>query len=85
MEEIADYLLDNLYRMANFIFGSILDGLAFIFNMLPVPEFMKDLPSYTLPPEVAYYAQYMQLEFGLSVIVIAYTLRFIIRRLPVIG
>jgi len=79
------WIFDELELFVYWIFGSIMDALGALFSLIPVPDFMSSMQSYTLPSSIAFYAGYFELEFGLGVIVSAYTIRFIIRRLPVIG
>lgn len=67
------------------IYGWFLDGASVIINLIPLPDFLQDMPSYTLPAEVAYYAQHLQLTAGIAIVSTAFGLRFLVRRLPFIG
>ena len=38
-----------------------------------------------IPPMVLYFADFFQLGYGLSMVLGAYTVRFLVRRIPIIG
>ncbi|MBP0049846.1 hypothetical protein H9C73_14025 [Marinobacterium sp. AK62] len=65
----------------------LFDVLASLLEELPVPEFFNDASGAfsSIPPSVAFYLAPMELELGLSIILGAYVLRFVIRRIPIIG
>lgn len=67
------------------IYGWFTDGLLELINGISLPDFLTDMPTYTIPDSIAYYASLMQLENGLIIISSAYGLRFLIRRIPFIG
>lgn len=79
------WVFDEIELFFHWVWGSILDGLVYAFSLIPLPSFLENIPSYTLPSGVAFYAQYFELQFGLEVIVTAYIARFILRRIPGIG
>lgn len=63
------------------------DGLIYIYDMIPVPDFISNAGSFwsQVPSGVWYFADAAALGYGMSVIISAYTIRFLIRRLPIIG
>ena len=65
----------------------MLDGLAAVIEAIPVPGFMANLGNYLggLDSGVAWFAQTLQLGTGLTFVLGAYVLRFLIRRIPIIG
>lgn len=65
----------------------IFEGLLYVLNAIPVPDFMTDLDGNIagIDPGVLYFVQPLQLGTGITWLVSAYLLRFLIRRLPVIG
>lgn len=67
------------------VYDAILSSFAKILEMLPVPAFLQNMQPFTIPSTVAWAAEALNLQFGLTVIVAAYTARFILRRIPVIG
>ena len=79
------WLSDELKAIWLYIYDALLSGLAALFESIPVPDFLANIQSYTLPPAVAWAAESFNLEYGLGVIVAAYVARFIVRRIPIIG
>lgn len=53
----------------------------------PVPEFVTTAGNFVqgIPPEVVYFASACQIGPGLTMILGAYVLRFVIRRIPIFG
>lgn len=82
-----DWLRDLLLWVPKKIWGLILDGLAAVINAIPVPDWLADAGGLfgALPDGVVYFVQAFELGTGLAVIVGAYVLRFLIRRIPIIG
>lgn len=79
------WLADELKAFFLWLYDSILSGFAALLEMIPVPEFMANVGTFSLPSGVAYFASAFELPFAMGVIVAAYTARFILRRIPVIG
>lgn len=79
------WLANEIKALFLWIYEGILSGILGILSAIPVPDFLTNLPTFTIPPSVAWFADAFNLTFGLSIIVSAYTVRFIIRRLPFIG
>jgi hypothetical protein len=69
------------------IIGWILDKLAGLIESIPVPEFFSQANSAlaSIPSEVGYFIEPMNFGVGLSMIISAYIIRFIIRRIPIVG
>ena len=82
---LGDWFLDQVAALGLWFWEKILNGLAAVIESIPVPEWAGSLSNLHLPAEIGWLADAFQLEFGAAVFVSAYTLRFIIRRLPVIG
>ncbi len=69
------------------VFGVVCTALGNILSAIPVPSWMSGASSQlgALPAGVLYFAQVMDFSFGLTVVASAYGIRFLIRRIPVIG
>lgn len=82
-----DWLRDMLLWAPRKVFEMLLTGLATVVNAIPVPSFIENAGSYfsALPSGVVYFTQAFQLPLGIGMMVSAYVLRFLIRRIPVIG
>lgn len=79
------WLVDELRILIIGVYGWLLDGLTALFDLIPVPDFLQNMPSYTIPSGVAFFADVMQLQIGVGIVVSAYVLRFLVRRIPIIG
>lgn len=82
-----DWLRDLLLWVPQKIWELILDGLAAVIEAIPVPTWLENIGDVfdAIPDGVIYFAQALQLPAGLSMILAAYVLRFLIRRLPIVG
>lgn len=83
LEWVVEFVTWALVKVLSLIF----EGVLFVLNAIPVPEFMTDLSTNIggIDPGILYFAQPFQLGTGIAWIVSAYVLRFLIRRIPVIG
>lgn len=81
------FLVDLLLWVPHKLYALVLDALASVLEAIPVPEFMENLGSLVagLDPAIAYFAAPLQLGTGMTWVFSAMVLRFLIRRIPVIG
>lgn len=79
------WLRDELQAFGVWIYDGVLSGLASLLEVIPAPEFLTNVTSYTLSPGITWAAHPFQLDIGLTIIVSAYTARFVLRRIPGIG
>jgi hypothetical protein len=65
----------------------VLAGLAAVLSAMPVPDWLSGATGAVanIPPGVAYLIGTMHIATGCGIMISAYTIRFLIRRLPVIG
>lgn len=84
---ILEWLVDLLLWVPQKLYELILDALATVIEAIPVPDFMANLGSLVggLDPAIAYFAAPLQLGTGMTWVFSAMVLRFLIRRIPVIG
>jgi Protein of unknown function (DUF2523) len=70
-----------------FLMGPFLDGLNAFLQWIPVPSFFADASGYIadIPPAAAYFLQGFNISAGFAMIISAYVIRFIIRRIPFFG
>jgi hypothetical protein len=87
MQGFLDAITEVLLYIPRKVFGWLMDGLSALINSVPVPQFMTDLAgnASAIPPEVMFFVEPFGIDTGAAIIVTAYTLRFLIRRLPVVG
>lgn len=82
--DLLRWFSDEIKAIFLWFYDAWLSGLAFALESMPVPDFLL-VQQFTMPPGVSYFASAFQLDVGLGVIVSAYTARFILRRIPIIG
>lgn len=82
-----DWLRDLLLWVPKKLWELFLDGVAAVLEAIPVPSWLSGAGAVfdAIPDGVIYFAQALQLPAGLSMVLGAYVLRFIIRRIPIIG
>jgi len=81
------WLIDVLLWLPLKLWDLLLTGCEELIAWLPVPDFFTGASTSlaSIPGEVAYFAQALALPAGLSMMLTAYVIRFVIRRLPVVG
>lgn len=80
-----EYLTTELEYLFLDGFDSILNGLASIYEAIPVPDFVARMGSYQLPDFMLYITDVFQIYAGLGIVMGSYLVRFLIRRIPIIG
>ena len=87
MSDLMGFLKDLLLWVPLKLWELLLDGLAALLEALPVPGFVQQADSAfsAISGNVLFFAQKFAVGEGISMILAAYVLRFIIRRLPVVG
>jgi hypothetical protein len=81
------WLKDVLLWIPQKLYSLLLDGLAFVIEAIPVPAWLTNAPGYLggIDPTVVYYLEGFAIAEGLSIIFAASLIRFLIRRIPLIG
>jgi hypothetical protein len=82
-----EWLLEVFLWVPRKVWAETLDALAGVLEAIPVPDFVAtaDGAFSAIPANVLFFAQYFALGEGIAMIISAYTLRFLIRRIPIIG
>lgn len=78
---VADFFL----WLAQWVFDGLLKACAVVLSAIPVPTWFENIDFSGVHPAVAYFGEPFRISYGLSVVVGAYVIRFLIRRIPVIG
>lgn len=83
----AQFILDLLLYIPRKVFSWIVDGILALYDAIPVPEFISNIPSLfgNLASGVWWFLGPFHIGTGIGIILSAYTIRFFIRRLPFIG
>lgn len=87
MQDAYDSFINFIENFPQWIFHQICEGVVSFFNSIPVPSFFSQASSamQSIPPEVLYFTAMFRLDFGVSVVLLALLIRFVIRRIPIIG
>lgn len=89
IDDILIWLVEMLqWLFVEKLFGGIMTVLGDAIAAIPVPDFMSDIGAYATDianSQVGWLWNVFALSEGIAIIAAAYGIRFIIRRLPVIG
>ena len=87
ISDFAEWLKDVLLWVPRKLWAELLDGLAAILSAIPVPDFVSVAQGAlsSLPSSVVFFLDKFEFASGVSMIMGAYLLRFLIRRIPLIG
>lgn len=82
-----EWLKELLLWVPQHLWDLMLDGLASVIEALPVPDWLSSLSSWGagMPSAVGFVLHAMKVPEGLAMLFSAYVIRFLIRRIPVIG
>lgn len=82
-----DAFIEFFKQLPEWVFSELIDGFIEFFNSIPVPDFFITAANTfnNIPPEVVYFAQPFHIGYGITMILGAYLLRFLVRRLPIFG
>ena len=69
------------------VWHELLGAFTTVLSAIPVPSFLQAVPSYVsaIPPSAVFFLSAFKVPQGVAIIVGAYGLRFLIRRIPIIG
>lgn len=87
INDLANDFFELLLAFPEYVFEGICRGFAEFLRELPAPSFVLEAGSIFqhVPPELAFYSRMLEIPFGISVITAALLLRFVLRRIPIIG
>lgn len=85
--EFTDWLLETLLWLPRELFKLIMDALASVIEAIPVPDFVSEAAGAfgSIPGNVLFFAHYFAVSEGIAFVLSAYLIRFLIRRIPLIG
>lgn len=87
LSKFGQWLLDALLWIPRKLWAELLDVFAKIIEAMPVPDFVAHAQNLFngIPGSVIYFANFFAIGEGLTMVLGAYLLRFILRRIPFIG
>lgn len=86
-EEILEWVKDFFLWVPRKLWEEMLDGIASFFEALPVPDFIIQATNAFsgIGGNVLFFAQKFAVGEGIAMVLAAYLLRFLLRRIPLIG
>lgn len=87
LPKFGEFLLNLVLYPLRWIFLQVTDWLADTIQAITLPDWYSSVASFWsgVPSSVMYFAQWFSFGSGLTIIFAAFAVRFIIRRLPVVG
>jgi hypothetical protein len=87
LTQILAWLHTFLVLLPKLIASAVLTALAAVINWIPVPSFITNASGWigAIPSFPAYLLSSLNFSAGVTILVTAYVLRFLIRRIPFIG
>ncbi|HEJ5845481.1 DUF2523 domain-containing protein [Pseudomonas aeruginosa] len=87
VQDAFDYFGELLPVLPEYVFHRMTSAVVKFFEWLPVPDFFVTAGNafQGIPPSVVYFANAFQIGPGVTMVLGAYLLRFILRRIPIIG
>ena len=86
-DTVLQWIKDFFIWLFQYIWAQILDALAAVISAIPVPDFVYQAQSAfaSLSGNVLFFVQTFAFGEGVVMILAAYGIRFLIRRIPIIG
>ncbi|NKF24814.1 hypothetical protein [Solimonas marina] len=87
LQSFLSWLNDTLLYVPKWVLEKLLAGLSALLSAIPVPDWMSAASGYLsgIPSGVVWFLDIMHFGFGVTVVLSALTLRFLIHRIPFIG
>lgn len=84
---VLEWMLEAWLWVMTKVWQLLLEGLASLIESIPVPSFMQQAGSFWggIPSNVVYFFQFFAVAEGLAMVTTALALRFLLRRIPLIG
>ena len=80
-QKLYDFWVDGW----NWIFEQLLLAFVVVLEAIPVPSWASNISTMSVPSEMMYFINAFEIPYGAGVMASAWAIRFVIRRLPVIG
>lgn len=84
---VLSWVIDVLLYVPQQLFSLLVDGLIFVLAAIPVPAWVQSVADAagSLAGDVVWWLDLLQFQTGLAIWASSVALRFLIRRIPVIG
>lgn len=87
VHNLVTTIFKTVLVLPEFVFSKLCEGVVYFFVHFPVPDFIIDARGafQSIPASIIFYGNALQIGPGITMILSAYLLRFILRRIPIIG
>jgi hypothetical protein len=87
LQAALQWVLDALLWVPREVWRLLLEGLAAVINAIPVPPFLSGLADAwgAIGGPILYFVEISQFAVGFPMVLTAYLIRFLLRRVPFIG
>ena len=87
IEDALQWLLDAIKDAFEWVFEQLVDAAVVLLSLIPVPDWLANAAGLfdAVPSGIWWMWQYFEIGYGIGVMVGALVLRFILRRIPIIG
>lgn len=87
LSDFAQWLLDTLLYVPRWVWNELLIALASVITAIPVPSFVLtwSANASSLPSSVIWFLSLLEFKAGLAMVASAYVLRWLLRRIPLVG
>jgi hypothetical protein len=87
LSDFAGWLKDVLLWVPRKLWSELLDGLAALLTAIPTPDFVIQAQAAMggIPSNVVFFASKFAVPESIAMALAAYAIRFLIRRIPLIG
>lgn len=87
LSRMASWIVEQLEAVARVIWDGLLSSLASVLEAVPWPDWLSSAAGHVgaIPSSVLWFLDPFEVPYGLMVVSGAYLVRFLIRRLPIVG
>lgn len=87
INDLVDWFVKWAEWLPKKLYSVVMEALASFINAIPVPAFFTDASGAfsSIPSSVLWFASSLELGYGVTVVLSAYALRLVLRRIPFIG
>lgn len=84
---MATWIVEQLEGVARLVWDGLLSSIAALLEAVPWPEWLQAAPALVgaIPQSVVWFLDPFEVGYGLEVVLAAYVVRFILRRIPLVG
>lgn len=87
LDQLTKFLLDLVLYIPRKVWQWLTEAIVTVLEAIPVPDWLANaqVSMSNIPSGVLWFASLIELSTGVAIIISAYVIRFLIRRIPIIG